>query len=354
MKRISCLGIFFALLFIIGLTQNCAKKSVGSLGPYDEITLVADPADYELFKTELSAVFEKEVETPLPEKIFVINQVTPEEFTKLRRRRNIVLVSTLESQGETIELIKGMLPASEVPKVEQGQSFFFQKKDPWAYNQMLLVLVANNTETLKQKLLSSNDQLFNIFDERLTRLVKSEVFGEGEQKILAKNLQEKYGWSIRIQHDYQIFEEDEQNNYVLLLRDYPKRWICVAWYDTNDPSLMTNEWCINFRNEIFSYMKGKEIIDEKHTRVDTVEFYGKYALNLVGLYGGEDEDGWPKVYGGPFRSYFVYVEEDNRIYMVDYAIFAPDRDKKTYLRQLDIIANTFNTTKNKTEKVAQK
>ena len=81
------------------------------------------------------------------------------------------------------------------------------------------------------------------------------------------------------------------------------------------------------------------------SRDEFVDFNGYRALKLTGLYGGGDANSWPRVYGGPFRSYTFFVPEDQRIYMIDYSMFAPNREKKYYLRKMDLMVHTFSVQK---------
>jgi len=345
MKNLSGFIPLMLGLIILGYCGCTPERRLTSLGPVDEVSVVTDQSDWELFEPELRTVFEKEITTPGYEKLLNLQPYSLKEFLANQRRRNLVFLSTLESSGETMQFIKKMLHDSVLNKVASGQSYFFQKKDPWATNQLMLILVGNNPATLKQQLLENKNVLFDIFDTRLNNLVKAEVYGSGEQHLLAKQLLNEYGWALRIQHDFQIFRESQENQFVMLLRDLPKRWFLIRWIEAEDPTLISKEWCVQFRNEIYGKLEGAEKINEEYLTAEKVEFPGQHSLKLTGIYEGYLEDGWPKGYGGPFRSYFTYIPEDKRIYMIDYAMFAPDREKVMYLRQLDIMANTFYTKK---------
>ncbi len=54
----------------------------------------------------------------------------------------------------------------------------------------------------------------------------------------------------------------------------------------------------------------------------------------------ENED---KVAGGPFKNYTFYDSLSRRIYMIDLAVYAPDRDKLPFVKRMEIIAKTFRT-----------
>lgn len=342
MKYLKLLKLSILLTLSLLIIWSCGKEQIpASLGPADEISVIADQAEWETFKSDLEKIFEKEVETPAFEKILHLNLYPVAELAKHQQRRNLLFISTLNSNGETINYIKQMLKPVDLQKVEAGKSFFFKKENPWAYNQMLLVLVGKDTTTLKQKLAENDEMLFKIFDSRLERYYKGQIYAKGEQRKLELDLKKKYGWSLRIQHEYRIFREIEDENIVMLFRDYPKRWITISWQDNAEPENVNPDWCSNFRNQKFSNFTGEEKIIPEYMKTEDVSFAGRKALKLSGLYEGFNPDGWPRGYGGPFGSYYFYEPTQKRIYMVDYSVFAPDREKLPYLRVLDLIVNTF-------------
>jgi len=329
------------LLLILSIA-NCSKKRIpASQGPADEISVMADESDWNTFKNDLGKAFEKEIETPAFEKLLKLGYYPIADLAKNQLRRNLLFISTLNSSGETIGYIKQMLRPEDLQKVEAGQSFFFKKENPWAHNQMLLVLVAGDSTTLKQKLADNDSMLFNIFNDRLERLTKGQIYAKGEQRKMGLDFLKKYGWSLRIQHEYEIFREIEDKNLVMITRDYPKRWITISWQDSADSKNINPDWCTEFRNQAFSNFAGEEKILPEYRKSKTVTFAGQPGLKLEGLYGGYNPDGWPKTYGGPFGSYFFYAPSQKRIYMVDYSLFAPDREKAELLRVLNLIVNTF-------------
>ncbi len=342
--------VFAYLLLPALIISGCGTKKYSSVGENDEIIVICDSKECKLFQPELKAIFEKEIATPGMEKLLKLSYASIEQLSSFNRRKNLILISTLSSTGETIQQIKEILGETNIQRVQAGENFFYQIKNAWAYGQILLVFVANTPDELKKRLLENKNTLLNIFDDRLNQIALSELYIKGEQHELAREILTKYGCSLRLQHDYRIFYESEEERFFILFRDIPKRWITVGWFETDEPSLVTRDWCFEFRNKIFDKFEGNEEIDTRYTTVDEVDFNGKFALKLTGLYGGTLENGWPKVYGGPFRSYFFYEPADKRIYMVDYSVFAPDREKKDILRQLDMMVHTFYTEKDFTKK----
>ena len=70
------------------------------------------------------------------------------------------------------------------------------------------------------------------------------------------------------------------------------------------------------------------------------------AIQLTGVWQNDRET---RPAGGPFRSYGFYDLNTQRLYLVDMAVFAPGKKKLPYLRQLDVMAQTFKTRERKKE-----
>lgn len=62
---------------------------------------------------------------------------------------------------------------------------------------------------------------------------------------------------------------------------------------------------------------------------------------------GPDDDGEivPYGMGGPFITYGFYDEASGRNYLIDGMVFAPNFNKREFIRQLEVIAYSFRTRK---------
>jgi hypothetical protein len=328
-----------ALGFIFVYLGGCAKKPE-SLGGETKLFVVADSSDWAYLEAAFKNVFEKTMHTPQPEKVFEVHWVPPDRFNEVATRKNLVLLGALNSPGELTPKIKNMLSQEVRERVEAGSEFVFTKKDPWAKQQLLVVLVSNDLPELREKLEGNKEFLYNLFEEKLIAETTEDMFEMLEQKELEKELLKKYGWTIRIQHDYFINSESPIDRFVMLRRSLPssERWIFVHWIDGADANIINEEWAIQTRNRLAGKFYENDKVNEEYTYSKEVDFLGRPALMLEGLWENNE-----KVIGGPFRSYSFYDEPSGRIYMIDIAVFYPAGDKEPFLRQLDIMAHSFKT-----------
>ncbi len=309
-----------------------------SQGDGANIYVIADSTDWAVLEPTLKEVFQKVIITPQPEYLFELIWVSPDNFGEHARKKNLVLAGALQSPGGVIAKV-GL--SSEVKeRVAEGSAFVFPKPDQWAENQLLVVLVSNTLEELQEKLLDNRDYLYNLFKKKLDDETLTEMYSKLEQVEMEKELLEKFGWMVRIQHDYIINIERLQERFVMLRRSLPgrERWLFVHWIDDGDSAIITPEWAIQTRNRLTTKFYEGDVINQQYTKTDTVDFLGRRALLLEGLWENEQ-----KVLGGPFRSYSFYDAPSGRVYMIDVAVLFPGGKKEPFLRQLDVMAHTFKT-----------
>ncbi|RMF65834.1 MAG: DUF4837 family protein [Calditrichaeota bacterium] len=336
-----CKTIFLLLLATVALSvaTGCGRKTRG-FGEGTELYVIADKENWKALEPTLREVFEHVVETPQPEKVFEVFWVPPERFNEFATRKNLVIIGTLNSQGEIDQKVAGMLSAGVKQKVLSGSAFVFPKKDPWAKNQLLVVLASPTPQDLEAKLKENKDYLYGLFETKLVEETTQQMYKTLEQKDLSEKLLKNYGWTLRVQHDYFINTERKQDRFVMLRRSLAdrERWLFVHWIEDGDPSVIDQDWVVKTRNKLTAKFYEGDRINPDHVESKEVEFAGRPALLVQGLWENEQ-----KMAGGPFRTYAFYDEESGRIYLVDIAVFHPAGKKEPFLRQLDIMAHTFRT-----------
>lgn len=345
MKKTNLLvsGIFFLGVLIWSLLTSCDTRK-DAVGSEDKILVVADSTEWLMLQDSLRGVFEKIRLTPQPEKIFTLQKVEANNLAKIKHWKNILLVGTLQTSGPIGSLLDNALDSEAKKRVEQDSAFVFVQNNSWAINQILMVLVARDLETLNRRLSVEKALLFKIFDNQVNKVIQGQMYRLKEQKELNTQLQKKYGWHVRVQHDYFIALEDDTNKVVWLRRfgmgeSGSQRWMLVHWIDAADPALIEDpQWIINLRNQLTAkYYQGDQVRPE-FSSSEIINFLDRRAMRVDGLWENNTV-----MVGGPFRTLVFYEESDGRIYMIDLAVLAPGEKKLPFMRQLDIMAHTFTT-----------
>ena len=322
------------ILFFIG----CVDLRSRAVGDLNEIIVCADLEVLEETENILEVIFEKELKTPQPEKIFYLTKINPLQFVDYQKFRHIILLGTLNGNGEISNYIKSLLDDRMKNGMREGRYFYLIKKDEFSIGQLMIILVAENLSILKKKISDNKGFIFNQFDNAINRSVTRSMFGIKENKKLEDKLFKTYGWTLRMQPDYIIAKEDSGGNFVWLRRFNPDRMISVYWKDSEDGDELDENWAVERRAFIGKkYLDGMKI-NEDYTKTEMTDFLGRNAVKVEGLWEIEEI-----IIGGFFRSYAFFDKKTKRIYLIDLAVFAPDSVKEPFIRQLDIIAHTFST-----------
>lgn len=325
----------FCLLGLLAL--GCDRKPE-TMGSDTGVTVVADSTLYATIQPALEAALHKEIYTPQPEYLLKVNYLPPRELDKVVVRPNVIMAGMLGAEDQISRQVRTMLPATSIEQVERGESFVFRKEDPWAKKQLLLVLVANDEVSLMEQIATNSDYLFDVIRKHITNQTKHEMYSQHEQTEVSQSFLDKYQWTLRVQHDYSVWKEEPDDRFVMLRRTAPERWLFVYWEDVDEPDSVTADWAIDKRNHIGLLHYERDQIADRYLDISETEFAGRPAIELRGLWENE-----VKVAGGPFKTFAFYDEDMRRAYLVDISAFAPGKEKEPLMRQLEIMARTFQT-----------
>lgn len=330
----------FISVYIVFFILACASKPRGWWRE-GEIAVMADSTDWETFHGVLRHTFERVIRTPQPEKTFSLFHVSEKDFNRYSEFRYLLLITTLQSEGPINRIVRNVLTAPDVRNaVEQGRYFVFTRKNQWARNQILVILVGKDIPTLRTQIEDNNHMLYDIFDSDFKARLTKEMFERGEKKKLEAYLLDFYGWTYRIQHDYHLMDEFGEDGYLWLRRLYPERWMFVRWIEKGDTTLLNTNWVIQERNRLQEEYSEGEIVSEHYLISFRSKFLGREAVVTTGLWEHEE-----KAVGGPFKNYTFYDPLSGRVYMIDLALFAPEyaSQKLPFLKRMDVMVHTFKT-----------
>ena len=308
-------------------------------GPEYNMYIFAEESDWLQLEPILSEVFQQTVMTPQPESHFNLIQVNADSMGIYLFHKHLLFVSTLESEGKIADIVMRSIDKPELKeKVRNGESFLFKKSDQWGKDQLILTMVSSSIPKLKQQIQENRDFIYDMALQHQQRLVKQLMYDRLENTDLSEELLGKYQWNVRVQHDYFVALDDSVDRFVFLRRRQPERWLFVKWFDGLDPSSITLDWYLDMRDSIGVWYYGGDTVNRGYTGSKVSDFQGRWCLKIEGLWENEE-----KVAGGPLLAYVFYDEPTRRTYVIDCAVFAPNRLKIPYLDQLNNMANTFQT-----------
>lgn len=326
------------VLFLGGM--SCDRKPP-TMGSFNNIIVLCNAEVWKSVEDELSEALAVEILTPQPEVAFNLVQRDPGKISDLKRYRNLLLVGALDSPGTTESLFNQILAPETRASVENGENAIFQKPDAWSRGQLLGVVVAKDVATLEKKIIQEKQRLYDMFDLHTKKVLTQSIYTGHEKKDVSNTILKRHGWTVDIPLDYFAAVDSVGARFVWLRRLHPQRWFSVYYENVDDPSLLSKEWIMEKRNQFAKdFLSGDIIVENDSIKVKekNVDFNDRYAIELEGIWENTE-----LVLGGPFRSYGFYNKADERIYIVDIAVYAPGERKLPFLRQLEAMAFTFKT-----------
>ena len=343
MKKLIMLLLLFVSLFFI----SCDTKKPAK-GFEDEIIVIADSVEYNEMLGALQSVFEKEIYTPQPEKLFTLKRKSVASLENNDRYKSIIIAAPLNSGSRTSDYIRAIVDSSVEAKLSTDSSFIVYKENLWAENQLVAVISANTIDEVNAKILRNADNLLYSFqrksDERLYENLYNPTY---EKKDIEGKFLKEYGWVIYVQADFVLALDKPEDHFVWLRRSPGsdmERWLFVYWIDNATPDYLVEDSIKVIRNRLTKkfYQTSDDasyvVVAEDYFVVNEVNFNGRYALFTQGL--------WElniKGMGGPFVNYFFYDEKTRRIYMIDGSVYAPRYYKRNLIQQMDVTLQSFRT-----------
>ena len=333
MPKLSALLLLSSILCV-----SCGDTKPDSVGPTQEILVLADPADWAVLEQPIRDTFEKVLLTPQAEKIFSVQHglMADLESHKHLRRKNLLVVSPIDATHDVGEFLRSLLSDAVTARIDEGQARVTWKRDVWAKDQLLMIASGTNLDDIVANLRMEADRLYATAEDARNERVTKLIYKYGERKDVTDQLLREFGWQIRVPFGYRIIESKPDSGFVALVKEEPNRWFFVYWEDGIAPDTLTEDWVVDKRDQITRRFFDNDRIAPGEVDVFHDEFQGKLAVVLQGLW--ENQKQWT---GGPFKSYAFVDTELERFWFVDVGVFSPNKRKETYLRQLDLIAQTF-------------
>lgn len=326
--------LLFLLAAALLLTAGCGVLKRNATEGDSQLAVAVEGSFAPVVKPMIRQALERTIYTPQDERRFYTTFVTEDSLGPVSRWQNVLLVGALDSDDQISQRIQRMLSGDVLQGVRDGKFNVFRQKDVWARGQTVVVLVAPTRGELVDWIEKHGDELYNLFAEARDARMKKQMYSTMEQTELADSLQKAHGWTLRIPHDYGVVaSEHAPYEFVRLRRFFPDRLITISWREGTMDDINVDT-LVAWRNAL-----GKAFADSQRVNTDMLQsrdvtLDGHDALEVHGLW-----ETYGALGGGPFVAYLLY--DNGYLYLLDGEVFAPDRAKEMYIRQLEVILQTF-------------
>ncbi len=335
MKPFVVLVLLFLMVSSTQFFTGCSTKPT-AVGEYDEIRVFCDSLDWPDYRDALNDVFGKYIKTPVLEREFILIWTPYEQFEHHKHFKNLFFLGRLDSDMPVSQNVKALLNEDIIEGIKSGKYFYIPKPNAWASQQYVLFLVGTSREDLIQKIHDYGDVLYRDFRRSYFTRLKEGMFKRMEQKKLEDYLARHFPFTMRVQHDYFIADENLDENYVWIRRLHPDRSILVHWQTVSDTFQLTTRWIIDERNRLAKKVFEGDVVVEEETHAYSVKFRQWPAIRVQGTWRNDKY-----MIGGPFRTIAFVVPEYHRLYMLDFYVQAIGRRKKPFIDQLDVLVHTI-------------
>jgi hypothetical protein len=345
--------LFTLLIFImpaIALTLGCENDyKPAARGAQSEVLVVMDSSRWNTATyVALQETFGNVILTmPRPQPRYDLRFTgirTNRDFENIKRHKNVIIVATIDEETIVGQLIRGILSDDIKDRIRTGQNFAFPLRDRWYRDQWVLFLSANTDEELAQRIINSEQRLVSSLEQVELQRWTNEVYRRGDQPEISSMLWENYGFTMRVQHDYNVGADTV--GFVSLRRYLPDndRWIWISWKDdVRNIDHIDVQWINARRDSLLNrHIRGSRensyvMTDYRRPlEISTTTINDKFTWETRGIWRMQGD-----AMAGPFINYTMYDDRTNRLYMVEYAQFSPRFPQRDFLYQFQSMIRTF-------------
>jgi len=276
---------------------------------------------------------------------------TNAQLEQLKRYKNIIVAAPLNDSTNVSRFVRALLGDRVEEEVQSGNAFAFPLNDKWYRNQWSMILTAPTDSALATNIRNSQETLTKDLIQKEFKRWNEEIYDRGEQLALEDSLWQKYGWKIRVQHDWEknldtmITENGQQYNFLTMRRPLPEndRWFWAWWKKVDNIDQLNEEWINAKRDTLMEkWIRGSRdssYVTTAYNRpheTDTLTIDGKKVYETLGIWTMTND-----AMAGPFANFTVYDDQTNRLFMFEFAQFAPKYEKRRFVRQFRTMLRTF-------------
>ncbi len=345
---------------LVGCEGDYRPRAIGKEG---EVTVVVDSSHWtgpvgDTFRETVTPWINT---LPQPERYFEIRHLelsSERVYDSIQDLKNVVVIAPLSDSTNEANFLRRRLSDEARQAVMDGQIAVVSKPNLWRRSQRVYFVTAATPEDLVTALEQRGDSIRGTFKKATLKRMEREMYDDARQFALEDTLMNRHGFAVNVQHDFQLAIDTTtaSSGFVWLRRLLAKtrREFFVYYEDDMSPSDITPEWIHETRDSLTRrYLRGQvagfvRIDDRRALTTEQTEFKGRYGYEFRGLWhmvaATDDSNEFQSVGGGgPFVTYTFYDQSTDRVYLMDGSVFAPDFDKLEFLRQMEVMAQTFRT-----------
>jgi hypothetical protein len=328
--------LFFSPLIFLIVTASACEKGLAH-GDNNAVIVVA-PADWwPEVRDSVFAALAPDVFTLRNERTFRLAYQDPAalEWSLSRMFREEVVFGNPEDPwvSAVLETLDDTVTVA-VPGIVEAENV-------WARNQKVTVILVDTSQDIPSQVFPLLGRVHEILEKRFKEGAAIRMFVSGRNSALADTLQRMAGFSILLPAVYQWGAEDSL--YIFrndnprpadLIRQFAVNWRTPVPQDLPADSLM--DWKERLSDESYAY---PQVVEREGLRTRLLGLGDMRVREFRGTWSNPPDSQWPAA--GPFILWTVECPLQDRLYLIDAWLYAPDRDKWEYILQLETVLGSF-------------
>ncbi len=322
MKKL-VLIIVSIIFFCIACKDKNPNKPflVSIIGRSGEIIIVADNSIWtsiagDTLRNCLAASYPA---LPQDEPLFDIIHMTSSNFADLyKSHRNLLFIETGAEYNQ--------------PQVEFS-------KNVWAKPQMVITIKAKNQEGIIQAIQEKGDKIISVLEDTERKRQMAIHHDNKENKIMEK-IKLNHGINLDIPFGYNLDINQPNFNWISLESEHAMIGLLIKTMPVDTTLRFEKNALLNLRDSILNKhvpgrVDGSYMTTERKAEIyyNNYSYKGRNLIELRGLWKMKNGD----FMGGPFISILTKGGKPNTMVYIEGYVFAPAKDKRNYIRQLEAI-----------------
>jgi hypothetical protein len=286
---------------------------------------------------------------PQPEPIFDVVHMTPEALAAqpLKKEfRTVVFIADLNDENSTTSrMTRADLGPEKLVEVQKGKGYNVTiGQDKWALKQQLFYVNGLGEDKLVECIAANFPAIARKINERDQETIKSTAFQGGEDATLQGDIFAKFNLKMRIPKGFKLAKYDGSSNTLWLRSDEREIIANIIVYKLpyKDKSQLTKAGIKKIRDGVTGIVTTQQ--PNTYMRINDEDlplFVENKTINNV--YTVQAKGVWDIVNdfkGGPFVTNLMLNPKTNELVLVDGFVFAPGKDKRNYMQELELVLST--------------
>jgi len=346
--------ILLLIVAVSSLTSCSDKESKKYLprasGKSGDLVIIMDSTQWNTpLGQEIKKVFRRAVVgLPQEEPMFSVVFVHPQASIKLLTQvRNLVYVFTLEKESGGSRFLQRRISDETKAKIKADTSFFQSiKRDEYARGQEVMYLFGENEAELIANLKQNSERIVDYFNvverKRLQANLTSTKSTLGYTEMLRKEVKCELNFPI----GYVLADKKDGFYWFRQIDANMDKDIFITWKPYKSEDQLLPDSIVAWRDEIAkkNLFENPEnpmsfiLTETEHADVDSrkMKLNKNFAVEVRGLWRTNNLS-----MGGSFLGYALVDEVNNRLVYIEGFTYAPGRNKREIMRELEAILWTF-------------